>query len=178
MKRSALITGALTIALLLPAIATAAVVVNNGIAVSFTPNHQNLVYLTQGSGYAQANSTGFFSVNGDNANYTNLTIELSSVPGSGYVVLTNVLEIYNATSASGIVNVWINGTLPSGLSMFESSSPVTFNGNTISGTQLLAGGSTSSEIHLTGSGVAGYIGFKLGGFVSGTTTLSLQYTIS
>lgn len=178
MKRSALLMGAIAIAMLLPAIATAAVIVNNGIAVNFTPTHGNLVYLAEGPGYNQANATGFFSVSGDNAVYTNFSIDLNSVPGSGYVVLTNVLEIYNATSTTGVVNVWINGTMPSGVTMYESASPITFSGTAISGSPLLSGGSTSVELHLTSAGIAGYIGFKLNGVASGATSLSLQYTIS
>lgn len=178
MKRSILAAAAIALALLLPAIATAAVIVNSGIAVNFNPNQSNQIYFTEGTGYSVANQSGYMGVFGNNAHYTNFSIELSSVPGSGYVVLTNVLEIYNATTATGTVNIWINGTLPTGVAMYESPSPITFNGNAMSGTEVLGNGVTSTEIHLTGSGNAGFIGFKLSGSVSGSAAFSLQYTIS
>lgn len=178
MRRSILAVSAVVLALLLPAIATAAVVVNSGIAVNFTPTQANAVYLEKGSGYNVANQSGFIGVYGNNAKYSNFTIELSSVPGSGYVVLTNVLQIYNATSATGSVNVWLNGTLPSGVVMYESSSPISFNGQTVSGRMVLGNGITSTELHLTGTGTAGYIGFEMSGTASGNANFGLQYTIS
>lgn len=178
MKRSILAVTVVTLALLLPIVATAAVVVNSGIAVNFTPTKPNEVYLMEGSGYTVANQSGYFGVNGNNAQYTNLSMQLNSVPGSGYVVLTNVLEIYNATSSTGSVTVWLNGTLPTGVTMYESTSPISFNGNTVSGVPILGNGIVTTELHLTSSGVAGYIGFKLSGDSAGSTTFTLQYTIS
>lgn len=178
MKRSILAVTAITLALLLPMVATAAVVVNSGISVSFQPTKTNEVYLVEGTGYSVANQSGYFAVYGNNAQFTNLSLEISSVPGSGYVVLTNVLQIYNATSTSGSVDVWLNGTLPTGVTMYESTSPITFNGSTLSGTQILGNGITTTELHLTTSGNAGYIGFKLSGDASGNAAFTLQYTIS
>ncbi len=178
MKRSVLAITGVMLVLLLPLVATAAVVVNSGIAVNYTPTKANEVYLVDGTGYAVANQSGYFGVSGNNAVYTNLSLELNSVPGSGYVVLTNVLEIYNATATTATVNVWLNGTLPSGVTMYESSSPITFNGNTVSGTAVLGNGLTSTELHLTSSGNAGYIGFKLSGDSAGNAVFTLQYTVS
>lgn len=178
MRRSLLVASAIALAFLLPAIATAAVIVNSGISVSFHPTQTNSIYIAKGPGYSVANSSGFIGVFGDNAEYTNFTIDLSSVPGSGYVVLTNVLEIYNSSFASGTVTIWINGTLPSGVVMYESHTPLSFNGNTLSGTPVLGNGITSSQIHLTGAGVAAYIGFRLDGVSSGAASFGLQYTIS
>lgn len=178
MKKSLLSMAVIGVAVLLPALATAAVVVNSGIAVNFTPTQHNLVYLTEGSGYQVANQSGFIGVYGNNQIYTNYSIELSSVPGSGYVVLTNVLEIYNASGSTGTVTVWINGTLPTGVTMFESSSPLSFNGSSLSGQEILNSGTTTSEIHLTRAGNAGYIGFILTGAASGAADFTLQYTVS
>lgn len=178
MKRSILAASAVTLALLLPIVATAAVVVNSGIAVNYSPSMTNQVYFVEGTGYTVANQSGYMGIYGNNAKYTNLSMDLSSVPGSGYVVLTNVLEIYNATSTTGTVNVWLNGTLPIGVAMYESSSPITFNGTTVSGTQVLGNGMTSTEIHISSAGNAGYIAFKLSGEAAGNAVFTLQYTIS
>ncbi len=178
MKRSILAISAITLALLLPLVATAAVVVNSGISVNFSPTGANQVYLVEGPGYAVANQSGYIGVYGNNAKYTNMTLDLSSVPGSGYVVLTNVLQIYNATTTSGTVNIWLNGTLPTGVTMYESSSPLTFNGTSLSGTKILGNGLTSTEIHLENSGNAGYIGFELSGEASGNASFTLQYTVT
>lgn len=178
MKKTIFSIIVVAVALMLPSIVTAAVVVNNGIAVNFTPSQQNLVYLTEGPGYSVANSSGYIGVYGNNQLYTNISIELSSVPGSGYVVLTNVLEIYNASTSPGSVNVWINGTLPTGVTMYESSTPLTFNGVSVSGGNILGNGVSTTEIHLTEAGNAGYIGFVLTGAASGSAAFSLQYVIS
>lgn len=178
MKKSLLSVSVIAVALMLPAIATAAVIVNNGIAVNFTTNQQNIVYMTEGNGYAVANQSGYIGVYGNNRLYTNFSIELSSVPGSGYVVLTNVLEIYNSSTSSGTVNVWINGSLPSGVTMYESPAPLAFNGTAISGKAILGNGAATSEIHLTKAGYSGYIGFVMTGAVSGSATFTLQYVIS
>ncbi len=178
MKRSVLAITAVTLALLLPAVATAAVIVNSGISVNFNPASPNQVYLVQGPGYAVANQSGYIGLYGNNAKYTNMTVDLSSVPGSGYVILTDVLQIYNATGTTGTVNVWINGTLPSGVVMYESASPITYNGSTLSGTPILGNGVTTTELHITNAGNAGYIGFEMTGDASGNASFSLQYTIS
>ena len=178
MKRSLLVLSAMALALLLPAVATAAVIVNNGIAVNFNPTANNVVYLTTGPGYNSANQSNFIGVSGDNQHFTNLTINLNAVPGSGYVVLTNVLEIYNGSASTGSVTVWINGSLPIGVVLYGSSSLQTFTGSSPSGSVLLSSGVTSTPLHLTTHGAAEYLGFKLTGTASGTATISLQYTIS
>lgn len=178
MKKPVLAITAVMLVLLLPLVATAAVVVNSGISVSYTSTRPNEIYMVEGTGYSIANQSGYFGINGNNSAYTNLSLELNSVPGSGYVVLTNVLQIYNATSTSGTVNIWLNGTLPAGIIMYESSSPITFNGNAVSGTAVLGNGITSTELHITSSGDAGYIGFRLSGNASGSSVFTLQYTIS
>lgn len=178
MKRSLLVLGAMSLAFLLPAVATAAVIVNNGIAVNFQPTANNVIYLSTGPGYSSANQSNFIGVIGDNHHYSNLTINLNAVPGSGYVVLTNVLEIYNSSSSSGTVTVWLNGTLPTGVTLYGSSTQQSFTGTSPSGNVLLGNGTTSTPLHLTTKGVAEYIGFKLTGSATGAATISLQYTIS
>lgn len=178
MKRSILVISAMALALLLPAVATAAVVVNNGISVNFQPTASNVVYLTSGPGYLSANQSNYIGVSGNNEHYTNMSVYLNAVPGSGYVVLTNVLEIYNSSTSSGSVTVWINGTLPNGVSLYGSSTSQTFTGSAPSGTVILGSGVTSTALHLTTSGTAEYLGFKLTGTASGSATINLQYTIS
>lgn len=178
MKRSLLVISAMALAFLLPAVATAAVVVNNGIAVNFQPTASNVVYLTTGPGYTSANQSNFIGVQGNNQHYTNLTIDLNAVPGSGYVVLTNVLEIYNSSSANGAVTVWLNGTLPTGVTLYGSTTTQTFTGSSPSGSVILSSSVHSTAIHLTSHGAAEYLGFELTGSASGTASISLQYTIA
>ena len=178
MRRSLLVISAMALAFLLPAVATAAVVVNNGILVNFQPTASNVVYLDSGPGYLTANQSNYIGVSGNNEHYTNMSVYLNAVPGSGYVVLTNVLEIYNASASTGSVTVWINGTLPSGVMLYGSSTLQTFTGTVPSGTVLLGGSTISTSIHITSHGVAEYLGFMLTGTSAGSTTISLQYTIS
>ncbi len=178
MRRSLLVISAMALALLLPAVATAAVVVNNGITVNFQPTANNVVYLASGPGYSSANESNYIGVSGNNEHYTNMSVYLNAVPGSGYVVLTNVLEIYNGSTSTGSVTVWINGTLPTGVTLYGSSTSQTFTGTSPSGTVLLGTGITSTALHLTASGTVEYLGFKLTGTSTGSATISLQYTIS
>ena len=178
MKRSLLVTSAMALALLLPAVATAAVVVNNGIAVDFNPSASNAVYMQAGPEYLSANQSNFIGINGNNEYYTNMSITLNAVPGSGYVVLTNVLEIYNNSNSAGSVTVWLNGTLPTGVTLYGSTTMQSFTGSAPSGNVLLNSTIHSTSIHLTNKGAGEYLGFKLTGDASGPGTINLQYTIS
>ncbi len=178
MKRSLLVVSAIALAMLLPAVATAAVVVNNGIALNFTPSASNAVYMKAGPDYTSANQSNFIGINGNNEQYTNLSITLNAIPGSGYVVLTNVLEIYNNSASTGSVTVWLNGTLPSGVTLYGSGSTQSFTGSAPSGNVLLNSTIHSTSIHITKKGIGEYLGFKLTGDASGLGTVNLQYTIS
>ncbi len=170
-KRNVMIAIALVLAMLLPVITTAAVVVNNNVTVEVSPVHPNAVYLTEGPGYAMANSSGYIGITGNNAKYTNSTVYISTIPGSGYVVMTNVLAIYNGSSSDAPLFLWINGTIPSGVQLFYSSSLMSFNGKSVSGTPM---GLTNGPIHLTAPGDALYISVEVSSISSAKFSLEMQ----
>ncbi|MEM0157608.1 MAG: hypothetical protein QXN26_06055 [Thermoplasmataceae archaeon] len=171
MKRNLVIALAFVLAMLVPLITTAAVVVNNNVTVEVSPTHVNTVYLTEGPGYAKANASGYIGIAGNNAKYTNSTVYISTIPGSGYVVMTNVLAVYNGSASSSPLFLWINGTIPSGVQLFYSSSLMSFNGKSVSGTAM---GSTNGPIHLTAPGDALYISIKVSSSSSAEFSLELQ----
>lgn len=172
MRRSILLSSAIVLALLLPVVTTAAVVVDNSISVNVATSHANPVYLTQGPGYAIANSSGFIGLHGNNSQYTNLTVSINTIPGSGFVVMTNVLEVYNDSSSTSPVYIWINGSVPSGITIYYSTSLMTFSGSSVSGSILQ---SSNGPIHLTGKGADLYLSIMITDPAPGSFTLSLQY---
>ena len=145
----------LILALMIPVVTTAAVIVSNTVTITTTSTHANLVYLTEGPGYSYANSSGYVGILGNNSKYTNETVEISTIPGSGYVVMTNVLAVYNDTNTANPVYLWFNGTIPSGVHLFYSNSLMAFNGSSVNGS--LMSSSTNGPIHLTSKGDALYI---------------------
>jgi hypothetical protein len=156
---------------MVPVVTTAAVVVSNDITFTTSVTHSNDIYLTDGPGYTYANASGYISIVGNNSNYTNETIDISTIPGSGYVVMTNVLAVYNGTTTSHPVYLWFNGTIPTGVQIFYSSSPMTFNGTSVSGS-LMSG--TNGPIHLTTSGDALYISIIVSLSSPASFTLTMQ----
>ena len=107
MNKKILIAVTMFAAFLLPAVATAAVIVNNSITVGVNFTNSNQVYMEKGPGYSSGHSAGFITMKGNNQKYTNATINIKGIPGTGDVVITNAVEIYSAVS-SGTVNVWLN----------------------------------------------------------------------
>ncbi|HLH86205.1 MAG TPA: hypothetical protein VKU79_05010 [Thermoplasmataceae archaeon] len=187
MRRSWLIVLTLGFALMLPLVATSAVIVNNGIAVSIIPSKTNAVYLEpNGNDYKVANESGFIGIQGNNTKYTNLSVDLYAIPGLGNVTLSNVLVLYNDSTTSNQLVVYINGTLPSGVIMYGSASPLTYNGATdsLTGSVLLENTNakvltTSGPIAVKSHGVALYIGFTITTLSSEATGLiTVSYSIS
>lgn len=182
MKKQFVIVGVLALALMLPVVTTAAVIVNNGISVELHTTNSNAVYLAKGPGYNSANTSNFFGITGNNSKFTNMSIYLNTIPGSGNVTVTNVMEVVNDTSSSTPVMIYINGTLPSGVTLYFSTSPITYNNYQPSGSVLLQNSGstqiTTSSIHLTSSGVAGYFAFVMSGqMTAGQANLHFQYNV-
>ncbi len=156
----------------LPAIATAAVLVNSPVSTNTNNNQGNPVYLAPAQGYSTAKELGYLGLTGGGASSTGQTLYLNGTPGSGNVTLMNVLEIVNSTSSSyhGAIMLYLNGTLPTGVSVYYSNSPMSYTGTFISGGNKLQ---TSTAIHLTSSHL--YLSFILLGTISaGTGQLNLQ----
>ncbi|EQD76994.1 hypothetical protein B1B_01314 [mine drainage metagenome] len=136
------------------------------------------LYLQDGPNYASANTLGLFTATqtGSPANVlTGTTITVNTVTGSVNVYLLNVLDIYNASALTTHVYVYINGTLPTGVSMYYSSTAITFNGNAVTGTLWVTG----TQIPLKGGAAADlYLAFVLTGAATGTGTLGFQYLVT
>ena len=181
-KRQFIIVGVLALALMLPVVTTAAVVVNNGISVDLHTTNSNAVYLAKGPGYSAANSSNFFGITGNSSKYTNMSIYLNTIPGTGNVTVTNVMEVINDTSATTPVMIYINGTLPSGVTLYFSTSPITYSNYQPSGSVLLENSGsthiTTSSAQLKTSGVAGYFAFVMSGqMIPGQANLNFQYSV-
>ncbi|GGM77436.1 hypothetical protein GCM10007108_14510 [Thermogymnomonas acidicola] len=172
MKLSKRAITALTVAVLaaLPVIATAAVIVDAPVTANVATT-SNPVYLNLGPGATTAEKLNFLSDASVGSHYSNYSFTISYVPGSGYTILTNVLEIVNSTGTNVPLYVYLNGTLPSGVSIYYSSSPITFDGSSLSGTELMPG----TAIHVTTQDV--YLAFWIqGSYAGGTIDLSLQWS--
>ncbi len=188
---------------LLLLIAVPSVVVASVVVAYSYPNsvaaQSDQIYLAQGPNYAAANSlnmitatqtsvtTGSTTVNEVTST---TTIQFGSSAGGGTVYMLNVLKIVNATSLPANTNVfvWINGTLPSGVTLFYSAIPMSFTGSAVTNATL-SGASVSSlaspgspatafsaQVHLYGaSQTVLYIGFEVTSAATGTGTMTLQY---
>lgn len=174
MKRRTLLGLTIFITALLPAVATASIIVNNPVNVQTNTNQANPVYFAQGPDYTQAHNMNFVGLTGKGSASTGAqTIYLNATKGTGNVVLMNALEIINATSSSynGKVTVYLNGTIPTGLTMYYSTSEMSYTGTSISGGTVL---NTGAPIHMVSSKI--YISIELSGNLAKTTgdTLNLQ----
>jgi len=177
-RRSAYVaTAILSMAIMVGAAAATVIIVYSN-PVSTTGVSPEL-YLQDGPNYASANTLGLFTATqtGSPANVvTGTTITVNTVTGSANVYLLNVLDIYNASSLTTQVYVYINGTLPTGVSMYYSSTSITFSGTPpVSGTLWVTG----TQIPLKGGAAADlYLAFVLTGAATGTGTLGFQYLVT
>ncbi len=156
----------------LPAVATAAVLVNNPVATHTNNTHSNPVYLAEAPGYSSAKDLGYIGLSGGGSTSTGQTLYLNGTPGAGNITLVNVLEVVNATSTSysSAVTLYFNGTLPSGVSIYYSTSAMGYSGTSITGGTKL---STGVPVHLDSQHI--YLSFVLlGSISSGSTTLNMQ----
>ena len=166
MNRKTFLFLAIFTAALLPATATAAVIINDPILVSTSQNNA-VVYLTDGPGYSQANAMHFlyadYAASGEN-----VSLDLNYSHHGG-VNITNALEIVN--SAGFNAQVWLNGTLPGYVTMYYSNTEATTSSY---GTQITSG----SPMAVSSGGVL-YVTIVMNTLVTqgtpGTATLTLQY---
>lgn len=156
----------------LPAIATAAVLINNPVTTNTNSSHEVPAYLAGAPGYSSARSLGYIGLTGGGSTSTGQTLYLNGTTGTGNITLVNVLEVVNNTSPSytGQAYLYFNGTIPSGIQMYYSSSMMSYTGSKIIGGKVLAAG---TPIHLTGSKL--YLSIvMLGSITTGTGSLNLQ----
>lgn len=163
---------------LLPSLATAAVIVHSTVNVNTNTNQNNPVYLAQGPGYAIANELGYISLTGNGQLSTgSQNLYLNTTAGTGNTTLLNPLEIVNDTSSgfSGSVVIYLNGTLPSGVSIYYSSSQMSYKNGQVQGGTMLQ---TGSPIHMSSSTI--FISVVLQGSMASVSndvmTLQVEYT--
>ncbi len=155
-------------------------VVDNDGGVEVSEGERAAFYLQDGPNYASAHALGLFTVTetGSPLNVaSNATIGVNTVAGSARVYLLNVLDIYNASSMDSPVYVIINGTLPSGVTMYYGTTPASFNGTTSTIVDA-AQWATGAHIQLPSLATPGadlYFAFALTGSASGSGSLTLQY---
>lgn len=184
-KMKRMTTLAVMLALIVPALVTATVV----ISYTYPVNSNNAtpdIYLIQGENYYEAQELGLFSANSVSspASYVPAeTIYVNSTSGSTATYLLNVLEIYNTsvTGFKGQVNVTITSNLNSNIVLYYSASPLTFSyaSSSISGSSVTKG--QTVHVSITGTGDVLYIGFAI--TTQSTSTASagsftIQYTVS
>ena len=166
MNRKTFLFLAIFTAALLPATATAAVIINDPILVSTSQNNA-VVYITNGPGYSQANSMHFLYANYA-ASGENVTLDLNYSHHSE-VNITNALEIVNKAGFSA--QVWLNGTLPTYVTMYCSTTPATASsyGTLIkSGNPILVSSDSSLYVTIVMNTLATQ-------GTHGTATLTMQY---
>ncbi len=166
MNRKTFLFLAIFTAALLPATATAAVIINDPILVSTSQNNA-VVYITDGPGYSYANSMHLLYANYA-ASGENVTLDLNYSHHSG-VNITNALEIVN--NAGFNAQVWLNGTMPIYVTMYYSTTPATTSSY---GTQI-----NSGSVMTVSDNAVLYVTIVMNTLVTqgtpGTATLTLQY---
>jgi len=159
------------------------------------------IELEEGPNYANAAALGLVSGGAGSGKeiITGTDIAINGVSGSADTYLLNVFQVVNSSSGTkGPIYLYINGTLPSGVTLYwDNTTEMTFSGNP-SGTYGIVQGSytgngngsipgngansiTSKAIPLTSSkGLTPYtlyIAFVITGSASGSGTLYLQVSV-
>jgi len=176
----------IVLAFLLPALVTATVVISYTYPTS-TSNVTPQIYLTTGPEYTTANDMGLISTTLSTGTPYNIssgtTIQINFTAGAAQEALLNVLEIVNATSGTTNkeVSVYIEASLHSGITMYASTSLLTYNvvasGITVSGTPI----SSSSYTPVVAAGTTWstiYLGFLNSNDATGTGTIYIYYTVT
>ena len=177
MKRNLFTVMIIATMMVVPAVATAAVMVNDTVSVSVSNTAHNSVYLEKGTGYKTAHSLGYFTVVGNNRKYSNLTLEIKDVNGTGNMSMTNVLELTGSVATGTYVNVTITADLPAGIYLYFNLAPSKISADgVISGMNLT---STTLTIQMKSGAVAsGYFSFLVLGGSKGTGSMHLSYSVT
>jgi len=160
------------------------------------------IELEEGPNYANAAALGLVS-GGAGAGaeiVTGTTIGINGVSGSADTYLLNVFEVVNSSSGvKGPVYLYINGTLPTGVTLYwDNTTEMKFsgtdsgtysivqgptangnkNGNgSISGSGYLSSGAIQLTANTAGTPYTLYIAFVITGSASGSGTLYLQVSV-
>jgi len=178
-KMKKLMTLATLLAFIVPALVTASVVVDYQINYKAS-NVSPTVFLAEGPNYATAYAQGLLYVNNTTTigTYTaienNTQIRFNSTLYTDYTILLNVLELVSTTKSQ--TTVWINGSLPSDVTLYITTSQESFTGSLSSLGKPYTPG---NPITLTGIGID-YITFYISGQIpsnGNTGSLSVQYLV-
>ena len=178
MKRSILSLLVITIALMVPAVATASVLISDPIAVNVSDTAFNHVFISNGPGYNVASELGYIAVHGNNKDTSNVSVNLSSVPGMGFLELTNVLEINNTLSSGTQANVTLSIDMPAGTFLYYNSTlPSTIVHGSISGVNMSKTGNPATFQLVKGASPV-YLSFLILGNSVGAGSITFSYSIS
>ena len=184
-KMKKLMTLATLLAFIVPALVTASVVVDYQINYKAS-NVNPTVFLAEGPNYATAQTQKLLYVNNTtkitvssityNVIENNAQVKFNSTLYTSYTILLNVLELVSTTSNS--TTVWINGTLPTYITLYITTSQESY-----TGTKLSSSASTPYSLGTPiplGADSQEYITFYIDGQISSapyTGSLSVQYLV-
>ncbi len=108
----------IALAILIPGIATASIVMDSVITTTVSTT-TTPIYIAPGPGYDLAHSQGFITMSSAaySSTSSNITLELNEVPGTGNVTLYNAMEIVNDSSATNTTSFVFN-SIPSGITIY------------------------------------------------------------
>lgn len=173
-KMKVLMTVATLLAFIVPALVTASVVVDYQINYKAS-NVNPEVFLAEGPNYATANGLDLLYVKNTTTigSYTaiknNAQVMFNSTNYTSYTILLNVLELVSTSTSP--TKVWINGTLPSGVQLYITTTQESFNGYVSS---LGTAYSPGSSITLNAGSVE-YITFYISGQIPSTGNTGSLY---
>ena len=178
MKRNILSILVISLALMVPAVATASVVISDPISVGVSDTGSNHIFIAQGPGYDVANGLGYITLNGNNTKTNNISVNLSSVPGNGYLDLVNVLEINNTLKSGDYANVTLSVSMPSGTFLYyNNTSQSKIVDGSITGVNVSASNNHATFTVNYGSSPV-YLSFLVMGSSHGDGSITFSYMIS
>lgn len=178
MKRNLLTVIMIASIMIVPAVATASVMISDPISVTVSHTGVNSVYVEKGSGYAVAHKYGFFTMVGNNKKQSNFSLDINDVNGTGNMSITNVLEIVGNVHLGTYVNVTVTSNLPAGVYLYCNSAPSKIStSGTISGTNVSATSSSSFTVEIQ-SGTVVYLSFLVDGGSKGTGRMTFSYGVT
>jgi len=187
------------IAILAPTLVTATVILTYQYNVSIA-SYNPYLFLSTGENYNTANTLGLIyaktqTFTSGSSSFTYIpsgTVYVNVSDGAYSEYLLNVLAVYNISSGlKGTVNAYINATsIPAGMTVYISTAPLIFNGNTVTGGKvytLTTSNSpvSSNAIQITSSSTTTpvlYISFEISSSTLSTVpttsfTLSVQFSV-
>ena len=177
MKRNILSMLVVAVALMVPAVATASVVMSDPISLAVSDTATNHVFIAKGPSYAVANGLGYITLNGNNVRTDNISVNLSSVPGNGYLELVNVLEINNTLKSGYTANVTLITSMPSGTFLYyNNTSQSKILHGSITGVNISAAGNDAT-FQLDSSSSPVYLSFLVMGSSAGIGSITFSYSI-